>query len=111
MKKIITLLLLTLVSAATFSAFAAKPKTKTETVTYVVNMHCQNCVNKLTDNLSFLRGVEDFKISLKEKTVTIKFNPAKVQEKTFVETIEKLGYTATKVQSDDSDAVSPLIPF
>ena len=98
MKKYIVTLLLMLVSVAAFSTFAAKPKSKTETVTYAVNMHCQNCVNKLTDNLSFLKGVEDFKISLKDKTVTIKFNPSKIQEKTFVETIEKLGYTASKIQ-------------
>ena len=100
MKKIIAILMPMLVSVASFSVLAQKPKpkTKTETVTYIVNMHCQNCVNKLTDNLSFLKGVEDFKISLKDKTITIKFNPAKVQEKTFVETIEKLGYTATKIQ-------------
>lgn len=96
MKKIVIILLFALLGVTAFSAVAAKPKHKTETVTYEVNMHCQNCVNKLTDNLSFLKGVEDFKISLKDKTVTIKFNPAKVQEKTFVETIEKLGYTATK---------------
>ena len=96
MKKFLVALFFTLVSVAAFSALAAKPKTKTETVTYEVNMHCQNCVNKLTDKLSFLKGVEDFKASLKSKTVTIKYSPAKVQEKTFVETIEKLGYTATK---------------
>lgn len=98
MKKIIAILILMLVSVASFPVLAEKSKPKTETVTYIVNMHCQNCVNKLTDNLSFLKGVEDFKISLKDKTITIKFNPAKVQEKTFVETIEKLGYTATKIQ-------------
>lgn len=96
MKKFLVALFITLVSVAAFSALAAKPKTKTETVTYEVNMHCQNCVNKLTDKLSFLKGVEDCKVTLKDKTVTIKYNPAKVQEKTFVETIEKLGYTATK---------------
>ena len=96
MKKFLVALFFTLVSVAAFSALAAKPKTKTETVTYEVNMHCPNCVNKLTDKLSFLKGVEDFKASLKSKTVTIKYNPAKVQEKTFVETIEKLGYTAKK---------------
>ena len=96
MKKFLVALFFTLVSVAAFSALAAKPKTKTETVSYVVNMHCQNCVNKLTDKLSFLKGVEDCKVSLKDKTITIKYNPAKVQEKTFVETIEKLGYTATK---------------
>lgn len=96
MKKFVFALFFTLISVAAFSALAAKPKTKTETVTYEVNMHCQNCVNKLTDKLSFLKGVEDCKVTLKDKTVTIKYNPAKVQEKTFVETIEKLGYTATK---------------
>ncbi|MBR5108541.1 MAG: heavy-metal-associated domain-containing protein [Bacteroidales bacterium] len=96
MKKLITALMLALLNVTAFSAMAAKPKVKTETVTYEVNMHCQNCVNKLTDNLSFLKGVEDFKISLKEKTITIKFDPSKIEEKKFVETIEKLGYTATK---------------
>lgn len=96
MKKFIVAAVLTLLCVAAFSAMAAKPKARTETVTYVVNMHCQNCVNKLTDNLSFLKGVVDFKISLKDKTVTIKYNPAKVQETKFVEIIEKLGYTATK---------------
>ena len=98
MKKIVFTLLLTLICVAAFSALAAKPKARTETVTYVVSMHCQNCVNKLTDNLSFMKGVEDFRISLKDKTITIKYNPAKVQEKTFVETIEKLGYTVTNNQ-------------
>lgn len=34
-------------------------------------MHCPKCVAKLTDNLSFLKGVEDLKISLDDKTVTI----------------------------------------
>ena len=99
MKKFIIALVLVLVGAAAFSAFAAKPKPKTETVTYLVNMHCQNCVNKLTDKLSFLKGVEDFKISFKDKTVTIKYDPAKIQEETFVQNIEKLGYTATKQQN------------
>ena len=96
MKKILLVLIIALLGVTAFSAMAAKPKVKTETVTYVVNMHCQNCIDKLTDNLSFLKGVEDFKISLKDKTITIKFDPSKIEEKKFVETIEKLGYSATK---------------
>lgn len=96
MKKLVVILILTLLSVAAFSAMAAKPNAKTETVTYVVNMHCQNCVNKLTDHLSFLKGVVDLQISLKNKTVTIKYDPAKIDQKKFVEIIEKLGYTATK---------------
>ena len=96
MKKSIIVIILALLGVVAFSAQAAKPKAKSETVTYVVNMHCQNCVNKLTDKLSFLKGVQDCKVSLKDKTVKIKYDPAKIQEKTFVETIEKLGYTAVR---------------
>lgn len=96
MKKLILVLLVMLLGAAAFSALAAKPKTKTETVTYVVSMHCQNCVDKLTDHLSFIKGVKDCRISLKNKTVTIQYDPAKVQESTFVETIRKMGYTVSR---------------
>ena len=46
---------------------------KTETVTFKVNMHCKKCVDKLTDKLSFIKGVEDLKISLDDKTVVISF--------------------------------------
>lgn len=101
MKKMLIALILVLAGAAAFSAFAAKPKT--ETVTYVVSMHCQNCVNKITDHISFLKGVQDFKISLKDKTVTIKYDPAKIQEQKLAETIEKLGYTVTKKEKQPSD--------
>ena len=99
MKKFIFVVILSLMGAAACSAFAAKPKVKTETVTYQVNMHCKNCENKLTDKLSFIKGVTDCQVSLKEKTVKIVYDPAKVKESTFVEVIEKLGYTAQKTET------------
>ncbi len=83
-------------SAATAAALKANPKSKTETVTYVVSMHCKNCVNKITDKISFMKGVKDLKVSLKDKTVTIKYDPAVVQESTLEKTIRDLGYTADK---------------
>lgn len=84
------------VTAATAAALKAKPKSKTETVTYVVSMHCKNCVNKITDKISFMKGVKDLKVSLKDKTVTIKYDPAVVQESTLEKTIRDLGYSADK---------------
>ncbi len=69
------------ITASTAAALKAKPKSKTETVTYVVSMHCKNCVNKITDKISFMKGVKDLKVSLKDKTVTIKYDPAVVQER------------------------------
>ncbi|MCR5018079.1 MAG: heavy-metal-associated domain-containing protein [Bacteroidales bacterium] len=91
MKKIIIALLSAL--ALTFVCAELYAKPKTETVTYVVSIHCQNCVDKLTDNLSFLKGVKDFKISLKDKTVVIKYDPAKIQKSQFEDIMTKLGYT------------------
>ena len=84
------------ITASTAAALKAKPKSKTETVTYVVSMHCKNCVNKITDKISFMKGVKDLKVSLKDKTVTIKYDPAVVQESTLEKTIRDLGYSADK---------------
>ncbi len=84
------------ITASSAAALKAKPKSKTETVTYVVSMHCKNCVNKITDKISFMKGVKDLKVSLKDKTVTIKYDPAVVQESTLEKTIRDLGYSADK---------------
>ena len=73
---------------------------RTVTVTYNVSIHCQNCVEKVTDNISFLKGVEDLKVSLDKKTVVITYDPAKTDEATLQKAIEKLGYTAEKVAPD-----------
>ena len=78
-----------------------KAKKEKKTVTYNVSMHCKNCVAKITDNVSFVKGVEDLKVSLDEKTVTVTYDPAKTDEATLQKAIEKLGYTAEKVKPDD----------
>ena len=79
MKKLLLTLFLVVASVAVGMAqdTKSKAKPKTETVTYVVDMHCQNCV-------------------------TLKFDPSKIEEKTFVETINKSGYTATKKEEPSS---------
>ena len=110
MKKYILIVIVALLGISAVSAYAAKPKTETVTATYVVSMHCQNCVNKITDKVSFIKGVSNFKVSLKDKTVTVRYNPSKVEEKTIIEAIEKLGYTVTKKGGDqkaDSSAGKP----
>ena len=88
-------------SAEPGSAYSLdKKKVNTVTVAYNVNMHCDKCVAKLTDNLSFLKGVEDLKVSLDEKTVVITYNPAKTDEATLVKAIERCGYTAEKQEPE-----------
>ena len=84
------------VSGNAVSSVQDKKVKKTATVVFNVNMHCKNCVAKVTDNISFLKGVEDLKVSLDDKQVTITYNTAKTDEATLQKAIEKLGYTAEK---------------
>lgn len=80
-------------------ALQDKKEKKTQTVTFKTTMHCDNCVRKVTENLSFLRGVKDLKISLDEKTVTITYDPARTNEQALAEAIRKLGYEVEKLES------------
>ena len=67
------------------------------TVTFKTSMTCKNCVKKITENMSFERGVMDLKVTLETKEVMIKYNPAKTDEETLAKAIRKLGYEAEKV--------------
>ncbi|MBO4339831.1 MAG: heavy-metal-associated domain-containing protein [Bacteroidales bacterium] len=84
------------------SSVQDKKVKKTETVTFKVSMHCKSCVAKITDNISFVKGVKDLKVSLDQKTVSITYSPAKTDEATLQKAIEKLGYCAEKVQEPNS---------
>lgn len=75
----------------------AKKVRKTEEVSFRVNMHCKNCVNKITDKISFVKGVEDLDVSLEKKTVTISYNPDKTDAESLAKAIEKCGYKAEKL--------------
>lgn len=67
-------------------------------VVFATNMHCDKCVNKLNENLLFLKGVKDLKVSLKDQTIKIKYDSRKTDEKTLADAIKKLGYKADKVE-------------
>ncbi len=118
MKKTIILTLAALMTISVSSAVASaadmtepsaltekKPKKKGEMkeVTFNVFLHCEDCVKKVTENISFEKGVKDLEVSLEEQTVAVKYDAAKTSEATLKAAIEKLGYPVTDEKQEHHD--------
>lgn len=76
----------------------AKPKKELKEVTFSVSMHCGKCVAKITENISFEKGVKDLKVSLDQHTVWIKYDVSKTSWQTLKSAVEKLGYEVSVLQ-------------
>ena len=75
---------------------SAQEKKKSEEVTFVVNMFCENCKAKIERNISWENGVKDLTADLEKKTVKIVYNPQKTTEEKLKKEIKKLGFTCEK---------------
>ncbi len=63
-------------------------------VTFHTNMHCQKCVGKIKENISFLKGVKSLDVSLEKQTIVISYDNRKTDEAALAKAIGKLGYKA-----------------
>ena len=107
MKRILLMAVAAVMLAAPFTVdqaapFESFPKAKSADknvveVVFATNMHCANCVKKINENIAFLKGVKDLKVSLKDQTIRIKYDRRKTDEKTLAAAINKLGYKADKM--------------
>ena len=61
-------------------------------VTFVTDIDCQKCAQKIEDNIVFEKGVKDLKVNVPEKTVYIQYDSTKTDVGTLTKAIEKLGY-------------------
>lgn len=86
-------------SASVEAAVAVKAKKELQTVVFKTHMHCENCVKKVTENLSFVKGVEDLKVSLENQTITVIYDVRKTNSETLAGEITKLGYPAIAVNA------------
>ena len=76
---------------------AKKKKGEIKEVTFVVEIDCENCAKKITENVSFEKGVKDLKVTLADKTVALKYDAAKTSEAALKASIEELGYPVNGV--------------
>lgn len=93
MKKVITLMTAAMLCSAT--AFAKDLKVLV--VKTSPEMHCNNCENKIKNNIRFTSGVKKIDTSLEQKVVTITYDADKTDSKTIVAAFKKIGYDATVV--------------
>ena len=89
MKKIL-IALFTLVFAG-----SAMAQSKTETVTFYVNFHCEMCINKINKNIPHEKGVRRVKTSLKDKSITITYNTRQTNPENIRKAIQKLDFVVT----------------
>ncbi len=73
-------------------------KKKTEEVTFIVNMHCSACKEKIEKYIPMERGVEDIQVNLEKKEVTVIYKPAKTSIEKLKKSIEELGYKCEEKQ-------------
>ena len=64
----------------------------------IKGMHCQNCVDAITDKAMHTDGVVDCKVNLKDNSAMIAMRDSAVEPQV-KSGIEKLGYTVTVVPS------------
>lgn len=93
MKRIITFLVIIL----SFAAVCSGAEKKFEKVVFATKLHCENCVKKVVENISFCKGVKDLDVSLEKQTITVTFDPKKTDASKLSSEIKALGYPANAV--------------
>jgi len=61
----------------------------------IEGMECGSCAASVKSALQKLDGVKEIDITFEKKGGTVEFDPAKVDEKKIVETVNKAGFEAT----------------
>ena len=98
MKKILLCCLMAVMALAVNSANDNNTKAKAEkqTVVFCTDIDCQGCANKILNNVPVLgKGVEDVKVDLPTKEVTVVYDAAKTNPETLAKNFQKIKVKAT----------------
>ena len=110
MKRIVIITLAALIgislSAAEFTVNDAsvssqnfkKSKAEIKEVIFHAHLHCNNCVKKIQENISFEKGVKGLEVSLEKQTIAVRYDAAKTSVETLKAAIEKLNVPVKSVE-------------
>ena len=81
----------------------AQKKNNTETTSYAVSIDCQHCIDVITKELAFVKGVRNLEFSIEEKTVDVTYRNDKITKTTIAEKIRALGYEVTEKKEEQGE--------
>ncbi|MCM1078391.1 MAG: heavy-metal-associated domain-containing protein [Bacteroidales bacterium] len=77
---------------------------KTVVLTTNPQMMCENCENKITENLRYVRGIKSIDASAEKQTVTVTYDADKTSVDKIVESLKKINYNATEKACENANA-------
>lgn len=95
-KSLFAMLVMLMVSAVTFAK-----DIKTVVFTTTPQMHCENCENKIKNNLRFEKGVKEITTSVDNQTVTVKYDADKTTPDKIQQGFKKFGYEARQLKDGE----------
>ena len=92
MKKILMLCLVAVMCAGVSVAQEKKAKAEKQIVTTVfcTDIDCEGCAKKVYNSIPFEKGVQDVKVDVKAKTVTVQYDASKNSDATLVNAFTKI---------------------
>lgn len=94
---IITLAMMTI----SINSASSKDVQKSKTITVELNsMQCNMCVEKITDAVNSLEGVEKVTVDLDKKNATVTYDTDKTSKKDIEKAISSAGYDANDKPAD-----------
>lgn len=94
MKRFSLLLMMLMLSICTFA------KGELKTVVYTTNpvMHCENCENKIKNELKFVKGIKKIETSVENQTVTITYDETKTTPEKIEKAFSNIKYKVKRVE-------------
>ena len=84
--------------ASVSSQIFKKSKAEIKEVIFHAHLHCNNCVTKIQENISFEKGVKGLEVSLEKQTIAVRYDAAKTSVETLKAAIEKLNVPVKSVE-------------
>jgi len=93
--------LLFVAAALLMMALPIQAQKNSTTTNYSVSIDCQNCVDKITKDLAFVRGVRDLEFNIEEKTVAVTYRYDRVDKGTLAQRMRDLGYEVEEIKKKE----------